>query len=306
MHANMRVPTVLLLLALCPAVTVAQRVNSPSPHFGATTIPDTSVAASLGVTLDRFTPNGKIDEPGIYNGIDRTIAFNFLGYSTASRSTRWPSLIYRTTFQIGWGHDQPTQWIQNNLHLFADLPPVVSTSPRNDALDAAFNFEVVQWAPLGRHVERFLGGGFTVGTPLSEAWLQIGAASRFGAGWPEIAAMVSIGAPFLGGAFPDSTLTSGYAAVEAQVEIPVANWLGAAWLPAPFISLRQDTGFFADLSGDGIAELHGSIGLAGRSDSWRIEAWNEYFGGRLKDKGPTGGGRIYFRMPALNLLGWLP
>ncbi|MDH5590342.1 MAG: hypothetical protein OEZ65_12210 [Gemmatimonadota bacterium] len=276
--------------------------GNPGAHFGARSIPTDGTAAYFGVTLNRFTPNGKPTDPGIYNGIDRTIGLNFLAYSVASRSERWPSLTYRTTLQLGWGHDQPTEWIQNSLHLLANKLPVASVNPRNNVLDAALDFELVQWKPLGRSAERFAGGGISVGTPYTEAWIEIGVASRFGGGWPEFAGMIRLGSPLRGGVFPDSTITRGYGIIEGLVEFPLATWMKMDRIPTFFISFQHHTGLFVDLAGEAIAERQGSFGFIGRDDAWRFEAWNEYFGGRFVDKGPTGGGRITVQVPRLGVL----
>ena len=84
MH-NVRVIRVLMLLVLLPVPGSAQRLINPSPHFGALSVPEDQVVSHLGVSFDRFTPNGKATDPGIYNEIDRTIGLNFLNFlSTAS------------------------------------------------------------------------------------------------------------------------------------------------------------------------------------------------------------------------------
>ena len=303
----MRAAVLLAVTAsLIPSAGVGQWLSSPSSHFGASTIPSDGVQSYVGVTVDRFTPTGKITEPGTYNAIDQTIGFNFLVYSVASRSTRWDGLIHRVTFQLGWGHDQPTSWIQHGLHHLANLPPVLSTNPRNHVLDAALAFEGVRWSAQAGRWPRFFGGGLAVGTPHSEVWVNAGLKGRFDDDWPEVSVMARVGSPFLGGAFPDSTLVPLYAAVEARADVPVGRWIGVRWFPTPFVAVRQDSGFFLNVSGRRIPELHGSIGFSGRDESWRFEAWNEYFGGTPKDIGPTGGGRLTFRVKSWGLLDWLP
>lgn len=291
---------VLLLAAAICAVhseALSGQLTSPSAHFGAPTLPLRDTGTYIGISLDRFTPNGKPDDPGAYNGVDRTIGFNFLSYSVASNSARWPNLTRRVTLQLGWGHDQPTEWIQNSLHWLARKPEIPSVNPRNNVLDAAFNAEVAHWTSPDGVIGRFIGGGVSVATPYSEAWLQVGVVSRFGRRGPELAATLKAGAPFLGGVFPDSTLAAAYATFEARFEVPLADWLGVAWLPSPFVGFQHETGFFMDVAGNPIAERHGFYGLVGKDGWWRFEIWNEHFGGRVIDKGPTGGGRLTIKVP---------
>lgn len=289
----------LLALALSPAAAtpVTGQPISPSPHFGASTIPSRQVGSFLGVSFDRFTPTGKVTEPGVYNAIDRTMGFNFLSYSTVRASRRWPSVTRQSSLQLGWGHNEPTAWIQKRLHRLAGLPGVETTNPRNNVLDATLNVEFTKWDAMSDFASLFTGAGVSVGTPHSEGWLQLGAASEPLRRWPDLAVAVRFGVPFLGGAFPHSTLARAYLALEAKAELPLGSWLDVSWLPSPFLSVRQDSGFFVDVSGRRIPELHGSFGFASPDHSWRFEVWNEYFGGRFKDIGPTGGGRFVVRLP---------
>ena len=284
------------ILASYPVPLLGQH-TSPSPHFGAPTLPLRGTSSYVGLSLDRFTPNGKPSDPGDYNGVDRTMGFNFLSYSVGSSSDRWPNLTRRVTLQLGWGHDQPTEWLQNSLHRLAGKENVQSVMPRNNTLDAALNVEVAHWAPQGARIGRFVAGGLSLGTPHSEAWIQVGALLRLGRTGPELAAALKAGAPILGGAFPRSTLSATYGSFEARLAAPLADWLGVAWLPSPFVGFQHTTGFFVDPAGQPIAERHGSYGLVGKDDSWRLEIWNEHFGGRVTDKGPTGGGRLMIRLP---------
>lgn len=297
---------VAVAVVAAPTGPLVGQVTNPGHHFGASSIPARGTDAYLGVSLDRFTPNGKPNDPGVYNAIERTMGFNFVGYTFASTSRRWPGTIYRGTAQLGWGHDQPTEWLQNTLHRLAGKLPVASVDPRNGALDAALTGEVVRWFSAGGSAELFAGAAASVGTPYSEGWIQGGGVLRGRGRRPTVSAMVKVGVPFRGGAFPDSTLAARYRMVEVAAELPLSAWLGASWLPSFFVSFVHDTGLFTDLAGSPIGERHGSFGLVARDGSWRFEAWNEYFGGRFTDKGPTGGGRLSFRVPRIRLLDRLP
>lgn len=282
---------------VAPAGAAAQSAL-PSGHFGALTIPARSAGSHLALTLDRFTPNGQPHDPGDYNDIERTIGFNLLSYSIASTHESRPGLTSRLSLQLGWGHDQPTEWMQNTLHRVIGKGEVPSIDPRNNVLDAVVSAEVALWAPVDAPVRRFLAGGVGLGTPYGEAWFQVGAVTRFGERGPELLGSIKAGLPLMGGVFPASTLADGYGSFEARLELPVAEWFGVSWLPSPFLGAQYTTGFFLDTSGAPIAERHGSYGVAAPDDGWRIEFWNEHYGGLVSDKGPTGGGRFIMRLPA--------
>ncbi len=283
-----------------------QGYATPSAHFGALTIPNEHVGDVLGVSMDRFTPNGKVEFPGQYNGIDRTLAFNFLTYSATRASPRWDGVQYRLTAQIGWGHDQPSEWIQNGLHRLTGRSVVPSVRPRNHALDGALSIEALHWSTIGEGVRFFWGGGLSGGTPMAEAWVQSGGRLRVGHGWPEPAIALRFGSPLWGGAFGDPNLASGYVSAQMSVTLPVSEWVGWSRFPHLFVAFQQDSGFFSDEMGRGIPELLGTIGFSTPDGRWHFEAWNEYFRGPEKDRGPTGGGRLTLRLPASGLFDWVP
>lgn len=307
MMLGMRVVGVLYVLMLLPLPGTAQRLSNPSPHYGALSIPDDQIYGYLGLSLDRFTPNGKETDPGIYNGIGRTIGLNFLNYSFAAASVRWPGLVYRGTFQLGYGHDQPTETIQRKFHIATDSLPIESIDPRNNVVDAVLNFETDYWATLGPSGKGFVGAGFAFGTPNQELWLHTGGRFFGGGRKPTLSGVARLGFPLGGTAFPDSTLTDVYGVVQLAVRLPFAAWVGWRHMPDLVWALQQDTGFFADKDGAGIGEKLGTIGLHWPNEAVVFEIWNDYFGGEFKDKGPTGGARIYFRAPNWSrLLSWLP
>lgn len=293
-------PLGVLLLTLAAAVptVVSGQPALPSGHFGALTIPAREAETQIALTLDRFTPNGQPHDPGLYNEIERTIGFNLLSYSVATVVDRWPSMTRRFSLQLGWGHDQPTEWMQNALHRAIGKGEVPSIDPRNNALDAVATAELAIWAPPEEPVRQFLAGGVGVGTPYSEAWAQIGAVSRLGNRGPEVLGSIKVGIPLFGGVFPSSAIADGYGSFEARIELPVADWFGVSWLPSPFLGAQYTTGFFLSSAGDPIAERHGSYGATAADGRWRIEFWNEHYGGLVSDKGPTGGGRFMMRLPA--------
>lgn len=287
----------LLVAGLAPSGLHGQPAL-PGGHFGALTIPAHEAGTHLALTLDRFTPNGQPDDPGQYNDIDRTIGFNMLSYSVAATIDRWPGLTRRFTLQLGWGHDQPTEWMQNTLHRMIGKGEVPSIDPRNNALDAVATAELAMWAPVDAPVRQFLAAGIGAGTPYSEAWTQIGAVGRLGSRGPELLGSIKVGAPILGGVFPESTISDVYGSFEARIELPVAEWFDVSWLPSPFLGAQYATGFFLSSAGDPIPERHGSYGATAADGRWRLEFWNEHYGGLVSDKGPTGGGRFMMRLPA--------
>ncbi len=304
----LRALVLILLCAFSARPTLAQHLSVPGPHFGALSIPKEDPGAVLNLSFDRFTPNGKPTDPGLYNGIERTIGLNFLGYSFSSRSRRVRGLVYTGTLQLGYGHDHPTKLVQDTFHRLSDSLLVPSLDPRNGVLDWALGFEADYWYRPAPSWRLFVGAGGTIASPYREAWAHGGA--RFehtNPAWPRLAAMLRAGLPGGGEAFPGETLRNGYLAGQVAAYFPVGRWLG---LGTPFdlmVALQQDNGFFRAVDGSGKHERLGSIALTGPGDSWGIEIWNDYFGGEFKDKGPTGGGRIYVRVHNLTqLLAWLP
>ncbi len=222
----MRIIGVLALIALLPISGAAQRLSSPSPHYGAGSIPNDQVNAHWELSFDRFTPNGKATDPGLYNAIDRTIGLNFVNYSFSAASARWPGVIYRGTVQLGYGHDQPTETLQRRLHIAVDSLPIESINPRNNVIDAVLNLQTDHWAAVGANAQVFGGAGFALGTPNQDVWLHAGGRLFGGGGWPSVSSVVRVGFPFGGSAFPDSTLTDAYGAVQVAVRLPVNTWLG--------------------------------------------------------------------------------
>lgn len=292
-----RVLIVIVVALAFRASTAESQVTSLSGHFGALTIPARSAGSHAALSLNRFTPNGKPSDPGDYNAIKQTIGFNLFSYSVATASRRWPNLTRQVTLQAGWGHDQPTEWMQNTLHRVVGKEEVPSVDPRNHVVDAMIAGEIALWSAPDVSVGRFMAGGVSVGTPYSEGWIQAGATAHLGQRGPEVLVTAKAGVPLMGGVFPDSVLATAYGSFEARVEAPLSVWFGVSWLPSPFLGIQHATGFFLTVDGDPIAERHGTYGLTDSGGRWRLEIWNEHFGGQVEDKGPTGGGRLVVRLP---------
>ena len=308
------IATILVIGGLTPAGSFAQPLLGSSRHFGASTIPLPEESAQLGISLDSFTEFDKrTDANGQYlripyNSIDETIGLNFLNYSFAVRSGEWPSLYWRASVQLGYGHDEPSKSIQDWFHDATDSLRVPRGAQRNGALDLALAVQADAWGRLGSGYQRFVGGGFTVGTTHQEVYGHLGfhqSPWSPGGGSPliTVGGLIRGGLPFAGDAFPNHGLANAYVTIEGRVRASVGsrirNGRGGLWYALPDVAVNGhlDTGFFADALGRGIDEKLGSLWLGFADDRVVLEVWNDYFGGEFKDHGPTGGGQAYVRVP---------
>lgn len=284
----------LLVVALYGSPLAAQHGN-PSVHFGASTVPEPSDGLTLGIYLDRFTPFATTEagERLRYNEVARTLGFNTVQASLARRVGEGGRLQLRVSGQVGVGHNQPTAWIQARLHALVGYDQVEVVDPRNSALDGAVSIEAVRWGVL--HDDGFAGAGLSAGTPYSELWIFSGFSRRIGPAGPGLSAVLRLGFTRGGAVFRSQALARSYGAAEVRADLPLAEWLERDWLPSMFVAVSQDTGFFRDAHEGSRPERNGTFGFVSPSGRWTIEFWNEYFGGRWQDVGPTGGGRLTYR-----------
>ena len=207
----------LLALVLAPPAA-AQPLLGPSKHFGAYTMPYPQERAYLGLSLDSFT---EFDKQGnTYNAIDETIGLNFLNYSWSVQSSAWPSLYYRSSVQIGYGHDEPARYLQDQLHILTDSATVQRGDTRDDVVDWVVDFEADNWGRLGTGYQRFAGGGFYVGSTSSLVYAHAGFNQpRWVPGvnpFATFGGLVRVGRPFPGDAFPGEGITTWYLAMEVS------------------------------------------------------------------------------------------
>jgi hypothetical protein len=150
---------------------------------------------------------------------------------------RWPSLYYRATVQLGYGHDEPFKTIQDKLHEWSGRMPVPRGEQRNGAKDVVIDFEVDRWGWIGTAFQHFVGAGGWVGTPSQEVYVHAGFNQppwRPGGPSPfvTVAALVRAGLQFPGDAFPDEGLSDWYRSIEGAVRFPAGKPAVAAE-PAP-------------------------------------------------------------------------
>lgn len=286
---------VALAAALClSSGGVSAQSANPSVHFGASTLPDTVRAVTLGLYLDRFTPFAQVlDARRRYNDLEQTIGLNMLLGSVVRPLPGMSGGFVRWSGQLGLGHNQPTEWIQERLHALVGYDPVETVDPRNHAFDAAFTIEAWTWGAL--HEDVFAGVGATAGTPYLEAYTFVGFARRLGRG-PRVSSVLRGGVVRGGSVFPTETLAATYASIEVRADLPLADWFGRTWIPTLFVGVTEDTGFFADSRLGRRPERNGTFGFITPDGRWSLEFWNEYFGGAWQDIGPTGGGRLSVRI----------
>jgi hypothetical protein len=311
-----------------PAALGAQTVVSPSAHFGASAYPDIEPATYVGLNLDRFTRFGKeVDDAGNflwapYNGIDRTIGLNTALLSLSAQSRRAPSVIYRMVAQVGYSANEPTKGVQNFIHDRMNLRHVPDSLVR-EGFDFGAALDATRWTRIGGPRLRwvppaFVGGGVSLSTVHQEAFVQTGLRSFVRASRPlGVSLMVRAGVVAGGSAFPDRALERAYASAQASTQLglwqladryatnwpPVLRWLSVL-VPDVELSYSTDTGFFRGLNGKPLPETF----IAGRA-SWlddlvHFETWNDTIND--KDQGPTGGGRVFVRLPTVAPQSWLP
>jgi hypothetical protein len=307
----------------------AQMVLSPSPHFGAARYPDPEPVGFVGAHFDRFTRFGKeTDNQGQYlyepyNDINETVGLNFLALSTSQRVPSFRGTLLRLVFQAGIGHNQPTKWVQNEIHDSSDPPLLhVPDSATRKAFDLGIGADLTRWFRIGNvhALPVFVGAGASVSTVYQEAFWHAGLRPRPWK-WGEItlptpSAMVRAGLTLGGDAFPTRTLERGYLAGQASVLFPFHNWVTKGLGDVPVIGLAVqlipdieallswESGFFSAHDGSALPEKFIAFHVSFFNGLFLFEYWNDTINN--KDQGPTGGGRLYIRTKALPLLDRLP
>lgn len=302
------VARVLFLQIVCfgaswiPAPVAAQTLIAPSFHFGAWALPEIETKAEIGFHLDRFTEFGKGTVPGDqlevpYNGIDSTIGLNSLAAGIVGRFRKWPSTVYRLTAQLGFGHNQPTEFLQNEvIHHVLKLRDVPDTLGLRTQWDAGISLDINRWvrSPI-KSSPLFVGAGISVSTVVNDAFFQAGFR---GFGFtPSL--LVRFGGTLGGDAFPSTHVARWYRAIQTVFPLPADRIFG--WLPRVEIGLTETSGLFVAEGGTHITESFCSLLLTWRAVT--VETWNDLcFGG---DQGPTFGLRVYFRSRAFRILDWI-
>ncbi len=311
---------VFLVLLATPALVEAES-PSPTVHWGGIGYPDQYTTLTAGLAVNRFTEFDKEVPPTRYDStIQGTLGLNLLSLSwTKHWEQVWDpleDLSTNLTLGIGPTADEPSKFIQNELHGTFGFRPVQSGATREDT-DATVDGSVTGWIRwlnvLGQPKDLFGGVGFSVGTLYQELYGRAGLRRlRPFPDWeshPLARYVGPLGVRFSGmgrysrlfdGAVLHAVKPS---ATVLQASVSAGSYGTGDGPPAWEVELTftWDSGLFVNGVGQSRKEFLGSgsvtIGFL------RLETWNDTFND--KDKGPTGGATLTVDLlrafPTLNL-----
>ncbi len=318
---GVRVGRIVFLVLFAVLALVEAESPSPAVHWGGIGYPDQHTTLTAGLTVNRFTEFDKEVPPTRYDSTLReTFGLNLLSLSWTKHwgqsGTAFANLSTNLTLGIGPTADEPSKFVQNELHHALGFRQVPSGALREDT-DAMVDGSVTGWARglngLGQPKELFGGAGVAVGTLYQELYGRAGLRRLHPfPDWesPPLARYVGpIGVRFSGmgrysrvfdGAVLHAVKPS---ATVLQVSGSVGSY-GTGEDPPPWemeLTFTWDSGLFVNGVGQSRKEFFGSGSVA--ISFFRFETWNDTF--NHKDKGPTGGATLTVDLlrafPALNL-----
>ncbi|HLG44431.1 MAG TPA: hypothetical protein VI337_05425 [Nitrospirales bacterium] len=304
---SLRLACLVLLTPLWSATMAWGESPAPTVHWGGIGYPDQYTTLTAGLTVNRFTEFDNEIPPTRYDStINNTFGLNFLSLSWSKQWGRvWEpldGLSSHLSLGIGPTADQPSKWVQNELHKSLGFSPVHENSVREDT-DAMVDASVTGWQRwlngAGQPPDAFGGVGVSAGTLYQEFYGRAGL-RRLQAfpDWdthPLVNFIGSLGVRFSGmgryGRLADGAVLR---AVKPSSTIgQVSGSLGSyrpgeqpAWEVE--VACTWDSGLFVNGVGQSRKEFFGSGSIT--IGPVRFETWNDTFNN--KDKGPTAGATL--------------
>ncbi len=296
--------SLLLLVLLSPAIVLGES-PAPTVHWGGLGYPDQYTSLTTGLTVNRFTEFDNTASPTRYDStINNTFGLNFISLSWSKHwGAKWDfieDLSSNITLGIGPTADQPSKWVQNELHKNLGFGTLHENTVRTDT-DSMVDVSLTGWNRwlngISRAKDWFGGVGLSGGTLYQELYGRTGIRR-----WqplpdwenpPFKQFLGPLGVRVSGMArysrlFDGAVLHSVKPSALVEQASASAGSYGTGDEPPTWemeFAMTWDSGLFVNGAGQSRKEVLGSVALT--IGYFRFETWNDLF--NHKDKGPTGG-----------------